>query len=145
MVDFRNLAVVLGIVLIGIIAQFGLVGEMNVQYGTSVGDEWNDTQNEIRNMLESNLTSLSGGIGTSIEAKEGATEETTNAVLAARGLKVITKIPSMMGLISKTITVSAGQIGIPASIAQAGIFIFVLVFSITFGLILIRALGGLIP
>jgi len=142
MVEFRSLIVSLGVVVVGLIAFFGLSDSLNFHYGTDVGSNFNGTQSEIRSLIGSNLSSIADQAGSSVEAREGAEiGEDAQGNLALRALSVITKLPTLMGVVTSAIWEGGLAIGIPNEVLEVALWVFIAVFAITVAYVLVNVAG----
>jgi hypothetical protein len=144
MVEFRSLIVSLGIAVVGLIAFFGLADSFNQVYNTNVGDNFNATQAKIRSLIGTNLQNISGDVGSSIEAQEGAElGADANDALGFRALGVITKLPRLMGVVTASLWEAGAAIGIPDEILYVALWVFVATFAITIAYLLITGVTRL--
>lgn len=130
--DLKNIFIVVGIALIGLTSFFAFAGDLNSEYGTTLGYNMNETRASLESGIIGNLTIMAGDIGNATLSQEGASEGTGTVGLVTRSLRVLGSIPRLLGFIPAIMRESAGVIGIPPIIVDVGVWLFL----ITIGLVL---------
>jgi len=141
--EFTELFVGAGIILVAIIAVFGMTASWNAAYGTNIGDdpEFQQTINRVENLLESKLVDEGLEYGQSTVPESGAGQSSEqNDNLISRALSTISLIPQLIGLMPALIKDAAVALNLPDIYWRLGQALFWIVFSITMaGFLLIGA------
>lgn len=135
--EFKDLFTSMAIVLIGVIAFFSIAGDFNTTYGTDLGNDMNDTRTHVQDMLQSNLSIVSGEASEATQASEGASLGSGETGLATRALRVITGIPKLFGMVPSLIREGANVLDIPDSIQDVGVWVFLFASALTLAYLLL--------
>ena len=142
--DFKNVFIVMGISLVGIIAVFSFATDINTEYGTSIGYDMNQTRSYVQEGIIANLTKVSGETGTATEAQSGASAEAGIGDLIKRSLGVIGSIPRLLGMVPSLMSESASVIGIPSEYIDVATWLFIISFSIVLAYLFLTGARSLI-
>lgn len=138
--EFTEVFSGIGLVLVMIIAIFGLVNAWNTDYGSSLGTEteFNNTVNRVETLLTTNFVNRSLDYASSTQPESGAgTSSTQQDNLITRAVKTIGLIDDLIGLIPSLIKDAAAALNIPDVYWKIGQALFWIIFSITLAYLLL--------
>lgn len=142
--DFKNVFIVIGISLVGIIAVFSFASDLNTEYGTSIGYDMNETREKLQDGIIANLTLVSSETGGAAEAESGASSGTGITDLIGRSLSVIGSIPRLIGLVPSLMSESASVIGIPPEYVDVATWLFIISFALVLAYLFLTGARSLI-
>lgn len=138
--EFTEVFSGIAIVLVGIIAIFGLTNAWNAEYGSNLGEDpqFSATKDRVESLLETqfvdrgldyaNSTQQSAGAGSSGDQQDN---------MITRALKSIGLIDDLIGLVPALIKDGAEALNIPEIYWRIGQSIFWIIFSVTLAYLLI--------
>lgn len=138
--EFTELFTGLAVVLVMIVAIFGLTNQWNDDYGSTLGEdgEFNNTVSRVETLLETNFVNKGLDYGSSTQPESGAgAEDTQQDGLIARAVKTIGLIDDLIGLIPALIKDAASALNIPEIYWKIGQALFWIIFSITLAYLLL--------
>jgi hypothetical protein len=130
----------MAIVLIGIIAIFGVAANFNTTYGSSIGSEgeFSETITRVEAIIGTGLVDEGLEYADSTQVIPGAGESTNqNDNLIRRALSTISLLPQLVGLAPALIKEGAVALNLPDIYWRLGQALFWIVFSITLAYLLL--------
>lgn len=144
--EFTQLFSALAVVLVAIMAVFGLVTVWNNEYGSTLGQDaqLNASLNNITNLLKTDFVNKGVEYGESTQPNEGqGTDTDQQDSMIKRALRSIGLIDDLVGLIPALIRDGAAALNIPSIYANIGVALFWIVFTITLAYLLIMGVRSL--
>lgn len=146
--EFTEIFVGVGVVLVAIVSLFGLTNAWNAEYGSSLGkdSEFNATNQNVQKLLEAGFINASFDYADATQAEEGAGQSSNqqdNAFL--RAFRTIGLIDDLIKLIPDLIRDGAEALNVPKIYWQIAVAIFWIVFSVTLMYLLLTGARALIP
>jgi len=135
--EYENVFKSVGVVLIGVIAYFSLLGFWNLEYGQNVGNSSRATYDHVQSLANSSLFDLGTGSAGNTQTESGAGQDDPNRDLLTRALSVVTAIPELFGLVPALLQDGASILGIPPSYVNIGIYTFLFSAAILFAYLLL--------
>lgn len=145
--EFTQLFSALAVVLVAIIAVFGLASTWNAEYGSTLGanEEFNSTVGRVQTLLESDLVDKGIDYGQSTQPVEGqGTSTDQQDGMIKRALKSIGLIDDLVGLVPALIKEGATALNIPEIYWKIGQSVFWIVFTITLAYLLIAGVKSIL-
>ena len=145
--EFTELFTALALVLVMIVAIFGLTTTWDAEYGSSIsGDtEFSATKTRVQNMLETNFVERGLDYANSTQPTEGAGTATDQQdSMIKRALKSIGLIDDLIGLAPALMKDGAEALNVPSIYWRIGQAIFWIIFSITLAYLLIMGVKSIL-
>lgn len=145
--EFTQLFSGLAVVLVAIMAIFGLVAVWNNEYGSTLGQDarLNASLNNITELLKSDFVDKGVEYGESTQAAEGqGTSTDQQDSMIKRALRSIGLIDDLVGLVPALIRDGAAAINLPTIYADIGVSLFWIVFAITLTYLLIMGVRSIL-
>lgn len=122
--EFKDLFVSMGIVLIGIIAIFGVLNTWNDHYGTNVDGGLNTTKSNVQTLLNNNLSSVSQDTISTAKSKSGSATTDSEEGLIKKSLNTIKRLYALIDIVPTVLSEGAQALGISPAIVEVGKWIF---------------------
>ena len=129
--EFKDLFFALCVIAIGIFGYIGLATTINVAWGTTITEDFDEDFEAIRIGLVGNLSERGEDVGIAGFEEEGQAPGDAQESLFRRGLRVLNTIPQMVGMPVKLIGAAGESLGIPSFITFLGIAAFAFSFFVT--------------
>lgn len=140
--EFERVFVGVAVALVGIVAILGLANFYNGEYGTDAGNSFNSTLTSVA--VLSNITYISNTAGANAQPSEGSGADSTQGDLIQRSLRIITVVPTLLGLAPDLISEAAAIIGVPEIYVQVATAIFVFSFVMLLAYLLLLGVKKLV-
>lgn len=135
--DFNKLMQAIGVVLIGLIGSFTLMTYWNYNYGSDLGNSFNETSQHMLSISDSVLINTSLESANSTYTTSGGSQGDASVSLSARALNFFTIIPSLFGIFPSLLQDAAGVFGIPPEYTGIATALFLFSFALTFAVYLL--------
>jgi hypothetical protein len=142
--DFKNIFIGLGVMLIGIIGVFGILNSWNSYYSMDVGSTFNDTLSGVQDITDNTMDEIKISSGLSTQTAEGAGQDTPTEEIAKQSVSTIKLMPKLIGLVPSLLNDIGSIIGIPVEIVAIGVSLFIIVFALTFAYLLLLGVRRLL-
>ena len=142
--EYKNVFISIGIVLIALIGITQLIGQWNNDYSATAGSTLNRTFTHMQQI--SNDTLISTGRSSAIDTQtvEGTGQTSSTSNLIQKSLSTIKRVPQLLGLVPSLLNDAASIIGVPTIIVDIIVTIFFFVFALTFAYLLLIGAKGLL-
>lgn len=142
--EFEKIFQVTAVVLVGLVAFFGLLGFYNNSYGTTAGTgDGAETYNDVMMLINTTLPSMSTTTANATTPVSGSGSGSASTDLITRAWGIITSVPTFLGLIPALFQDAAIIFVIPPIFVSIATWVFLFSFAMLFCYLLIAGIKRL--